>query len=67
MVNWNSVPADITVQVEGIAGRAPAATWSVPGVGFAAYQIPDAGDSAVWLYGEDERAKGLPPEGRVSL
>jgi hypothetical protein len=67
VVNWNAVPADLTVQVEGVTGRTPAATWSVPAVGFAAYEIPDAGESAVWFYGEDQRANGSPPEARVQL
>jgi hypothetical protein len=67
VVNWNAAPADLAVQVTDLPAAPPVATWTVPAVGFAVYEIPDAGPSSIWIYGADQQRLGTPPQPLVPL
>lgn len=62
VVNWNPSAAISTFQVEGLVQTPAATTFTLPGMSFAAVEIPDVGTATAIGYGETERQAGQPPQ-----
>jgi hypothetical protein len=62
VVNWNQAAATLTFQVDGLATAPRAAMFTLPGLSFAAVEIPDIGAASAISYSETEHQANQSPQ-----
>jgi hypothetical protein len=60
-LNWTSSPAGLDVEISGLPKAPPSATFVLPPVSLAAFEIPDQGTAKAWVYGEAQRRTATGP------
>lgn len=62
VVNWNPSAATLAFQIDGLPQAPAAATFTLPGIAFAAVEIPDVGPASAVGYSETEHQAGQAPQ-----
>ncbi|HLK91488.1 MAG TPA: hypothetical protein VKZ18_16455 [Polyangia bacterium] len=62
LVNWNTAPVALQLQVADLNVPPTAPTYLLPATSLAAVEITDTSKSTAWVYGEDERRAAAGPQ-----